>query len=152
MCDYSLHGVATRSAQVGDKLITTEFWNTTTRGFSAVGEPKVAVCLMPGTEISFEQRVEQARTGFHLAFFRKKAPLLHRVARFRQVNMENRCAHHDAVEFPDGQVVLLTHLAVGQHATVLQLPVSAPAETWKEPERQATNIRSGRASVRSEPR
>ena len=30
--------------------------------------------------------------------------------------------HHDALEFPDGKIVLLTHLCQGQHATVLQLP------------------------------
>ena len=30
--------------------------------------------------------------------------------------------HHDALEFPDGQVMLLTTVAVGQKATVLQLP------------------------------
>jgi len=58
MCDYSLHDVASRPAKVGDKLITTEFWNSTTGGFSAVGEPKVAVCLLPGTEVVFESEVE----------------------------------------------------------------------------------------------
>jgi hypothetical protein len=44
------------------------------------------------------------------------------VARFRQVNMDNPCTHHDALEFPDGQIVLVTHLREGQRATVLQLP------------------------------
>jgi hypothetical protein len=33
--------------------------------------------------------------------------------------------HHDALEFPDGQVVLLTRLCEGQRATVLQLPAAA---------------------------
>ena len=51
MCDYSLHNVATRSAQIEDKLVTTKFNNSITRGFAAVGEPHVAVCLLPGTEI-----------------------------------------------------------------------------------------------------
>ena len=36
--------------------------------------------------------------------------------------MDNPCTHHDALEFPDGQIVLLTHLRAGQQATVLQLP------------------------------
>ena len=49
MCDYSLHLVASRPAKVGDRLVTTEFAGSLTRGFSAVGEPKVAVCLLPGT-------------------------------------------------------------------------------------------------------
>jgi hypothetical protein len=37
----------------------------------------------------------------------------HTVARFRQVNMDHPNTHHDALEFPDGQVMLLTHLRVG---------------------------------------
>jgi len=33
--------------------------------------------------------------------------------------------HHDALEFPDGEIVMLTRLCEGQHVTVLQLPASA---------------------------
>ena len=58
MCDYSLHLVASRPAKVGDKLVTTKFNNSLTRGFAAVGEPNVAVCVLPGTEVAFEQEVE----------------------------------------------------------------------------------------------
>ena len=46
----------------------------------------------------------------------------HRTAIFRQVNKDNPRTHHDALEFPDGNVVLLTNLLEGQEATVLQLP------------------------------
>jgi hypothetical protein len=126
MCDYSLHTVASRPARVGDKLVTTEFWNTTTRGFSPVGEPKVAVCLLPGTEVAFESEVQRVVTGFQLRFFKREPEhIRHTVARFRQVNVDNPCTHHDALEFPNGQVVLLTHLRVGQRAAVLQLPAQA---------------------------
>jgi hypothetical protein len=133
MCDYSLHEVASRPAKVGDKLVSTQFWNTTTQGFSAVGEPKVAVCLLPGTELVFESEVRRKETGFLLSFFKKEPRHIpHRVGRFRQVNLDNPCTHHDAIEFPDGQIVLLTHLCIGQQAMVLQLPadttVKAPAE------------------------
>jgi hypothetical protein len=38
-------------------------------------------------------------------------------------------AHHDALEFPDGQVVLVTRLCAGQSATVLQLPADTRAAT-----------------------
>ena len=48
----------------------------------------------------------------------------HKVARFRQVNMTDPHAHHDALEFPDGQIVKVTRLVAGQTATVLQLPAS----------------------------
>ena len=39
--------------------------------------------------------------------------------------MQNAMIHHDALEFPDGQVVLLTRLCEGQRAMVLQLPIGA---------------------------
>ena len=58
MCDYSLHNVATRPARIEDKLVTTKFSNSITRGFAAIGEPHVAVCLLPGTEIAFDENVE----------------------------------------------------------------------------------------------
>jgi hypothetical protein len=120
MCDYSLHLVASRPAKVGDKLVTTDFTRSITRGFSAVGEPDVAVCLLPGTEIAFEDEVQYDR-AFSLF---GKARVDHKVARFRQVNMDDPHVHHDALEFPGGQIVMVTRLMPGQRASVLQLPVS----------------------------
>jgi hypothetical protein len=133
MCDYSLHEVPSRPAKVGDTLVSTQFWNTTTQGFSAVGEPKVAVCLLPGTELAFESEVRRKETGFLLSLFKKEPRHIpHRVGRFRQVNLDNPCTHHDAIEFPDGQIVLLTHLCIGQQATVLQLPADTTAKAPTE--------------------
>jgi hypothetical protein len=126
MCDYSLHNVATRPAQIEDKLVTTKFRNSITRGFAAVGEPHVAVCLLPGTEIAFDENVE-CEPSFGIGILPNKK-IGQRLARFRQVNVDNPVAHHDALEFPDGQVVLLTRLRVGQRATVLQLPAAARPE------------------------
>jgi hypothetical protein len=105
MCDYSLHEVASRPAQVGDKLVTTVFWNTTTRGFSPIGEPKVAVCLLPGTEVAFEKQVQREIKGFQLLFRRAMPQIAYQVACFLQINTDNPHTHHDALEFPDGQVV-----------------------------------------------
>jgi hypothetical protein len=48
--------------------------------------------------------------------------IAHKSAIFRQINKDKVAAHHDALEFPDGRIVLLTSLCEGQHATVLQLP------------------------------
>jgi hypothetical protein len=120
MCDYSLHNVASTPAQVGDKLVMTAFAMSGTRGFAAEGRPDVVVCLPPGAEIAFEKDVVVDRALGLLPRKRIGA----RVARFRQVNMDQPYAHHDALEFPDGQVVHLTHLATGQTATVLQLPAA----------------------------
>src|SRR5947209_13247252 len=127
MCDYSLHHVATRPATVEDKLIVTKFNNSITRGFAAVGEPNVAVCLLPGTEIAFDANVE-CEPSFGIGILSNKK-IGQRVARFRQCTMDNAVTHHDALEFPDGQVVLLTRLCDGQRATVLQLPAAARAAT-----------------------
>jgi hypothetical protein len=130
MCDYSLHNIASQPAKTEDKLITTKFDNSITRGFTAVGEPHVAVCLLPGTEIAFDENVEcEASFGFGV-FPTKK--IGQRLARFRQINTSNALTHHDALEFPDGQVVLLTRLCEGQRATVLQLPAAASTEIAKE--------------------
>jgi hypothetical protein len=130
MCDYSLHHVASRPAKIEDRLVTTKFDNSITRGFVAVGEPHVAVCLLPGTEVAFDENVE-CRPLFDFAFLRHKK-IGQRLARFRQIDTDNAVTHHDALEFPDGQVVLLTRLCEGQRATVLQLPASARAPTVQE--------------------
>jgi hypothetical protein len=131
MCDYSLHHVASRPAKVGDELVSTKFQNSITRGFSAVGEPNVAVCLLPGTELAFEHNVE-CDPAFGFLPNRK---IGQSVARFRHLNEEHPTAHHDALEFADGQVVLVTRLCAGQRATVLQLPAAPRATVPAEHQR-----------------
>ena len=121
MCDYSLEHVMSRPAKVGDKLMTTRFAGTITRGFAAVDDPNVAVCLLPGTELAFEQVPEHS----HFLAFLRNRKVGADVARFRQVEEHKRFVHHDALEFANGKIVLLTQLAEGQCATVLQLPVDA---------------------------
>jgi hypothetical protein len=128
MCDYSLHSVATRPAKVGDKLVTTQFVNCMTRGFSAIGEPNAAVCLFPGTEIAFENEIEfEGGYGIFRHWRRERKPG-GTVARFRRVDVGKPHVHHDAIEFPDGKIVLLARLIEAQRATVLQLPASPQRE------------------------
>jgi len=122
MCDYSLHAVASRPAKVGEMLITTSFFSGGTRGFAAEGEPNVAVCLLPGTELAFDQVVKCDQSWIW------KKTTNFRVARFRKIDQHNAYRHHDALELPDGNVVLVTHLSSGQRATVLQLPVTHQPE------------------------
>jgi hypothetical protein len=128
MCDYSLEYLASRPAKVGDKLITTRFGHAFTGGFCAVDQPHVAVCVQPGTELAFEREIE-SQAVFRLFPPRKLGTA---VARFRRVNESQHCMHHDALELPDGQTVLLTFLRQGQRATVIQLPT---AERRHEAER-----------------
>jgi hypothetical protein len=127
MCDYSLASVASRPAKVGDELVSSRFSRSATRGFAAVSEPEVAVCLLPGTELVFDREVE---FEWRLAFLPTRRAKT-RVARFRHVNGENRYEHHDALEFADGRIVLLTQLSPGQIAHVLQLPAGAEKSASK---------------------
>jgi len=128
MCDFSLQSVRSRPAKVGDKLVTHNF-GTGTRGFAAVGDSELAVCLMPGTELAFAEEV--AILPYGLLGWRKKTSG-HRTAIFRQLNKDKLTAHHDALEFPDGRSELLTLLCEGQMATVLQLPAQPTTATEAE--------------------
>ena len=127
MCDYSLQTVLSRPAKVGDKLTTRNF-GTGTRGFAAPENYSMAVCVLPGTELAFSKRVQCVPAGL----FGFKRTIIHQTtAIFRQVRKGEQMVHHDGLEFPDGQMVLLTELCEGQGATVLQLPAQpkTPAET-----------------------
>jgi hypothetical protein len=79
MCDYSLHNVTTRPAKVGDRLTTRDF-GTGTHGFAASEDASVAVCLLPGSELSFAEEVR-----FWLLAKMKKAPA------FARAKVSKRC-------------------------------------------------------------
>lgn len=117
MCDYSLHAVASRPAKSGETLVTTSFDGTFTRGFRAKEQPNVAVCLLPGTELAFDRDVEYNRYWL----LTKNAGF--RVAQFCVIEPKATGQHHDALLFPDGNIVLVNLLSEGQYARVLQLPV-----------------------------
>ena len=123
MCDYSLHAVASRPAQVGETLITTTFRGTSTRGFASESEPDVAVCMLPGTELAFAENVRYDNRWI----WTREVDF--RVGKFGHIDPHVPDRHHDAIEFPDGSRVLVTLLCEGQRVTVLQLPVlQQPAE------------------------
>ena len=105
----------------------THYWY----GFAAGDDPNVAVCLLPGTELAFESDVEYDPA---LGSFLPNRKVGEKVARFRKVNNDQPHVHHDALEFPSGQIVLLTRLCEGQRARVLQLPASPHAEMETEAE------------------
>lgn len=117
MCDYSLHAVATRPAQVGETLISTTFRGTSTRGFASENAPAVAVCMLPGTELAFAENVRYDNRWI----WTKSVNF--RVGKFGEIDPDVPHRHHDAIEFPDGSHVLVTQLCEGQRVTVLQLPV-----------------------------
>jgi hypothetical protein len=140
MCDYSLQFVASRPAKVGDKLVSSKFRNSITGGFAAVEEPNVAVCLLPGTEVAFDKEVECERPLGFLPILKPVKKVGEKVARFRQVKKDQPHVHHDALEFPDGQIVLLTKLCEGQHAIVLQLPAAPRTEEEAEEQKRVAVV------------
>ena len=88
----------------------------------------VAVCVVPGTELSFSDNV------WHTRLWPWSAKVIeHKTAIFRQVNQDCAHVHHDALKFPDGQIVLLTDLIEGQQATVLQLPATSVGSKLPQP-------------------
>jgi hypothetical protein len=117
MCDYSLHAVASRPAEVGETLITTTFPGTSTRGFASETEPEVAVCMLPGTELAFAENVRYDRRWIWTR------EVNFRVGKFGVTDPHAPDQHHDAIEFPDGSRVLVTLLCEGQRVSVLQMPV-----------------------------
>jgi hypothetical protein len=135
MCDYSLKNVMSRPAKVGDKLTTRQF-PAGTRGFAAPENPAVAVCLVPGTELAFagEVMMPAGLLGW------KPRTMGHRTAIFRQVNRDLPHTHHDALELPDGHLVLLTNLIEGQTATVLQLPAQPASQAEAEQQKRVAYI------------
>ena len=95
---------------------------------------KIAVCILPGTELAFETPVRYQTT---LMF---RANTGHMVAIFRQINKGTPHTHHDALEFPDGEIVLLTRLCDGQRATVLTLPTQPKASSEAEVQQRAAHV------------
>ena len=136
MCDYSLHNVKSRPAKVGDKLTTHNF-NTGTRGFAASEDASTAVCVLPGTELAFAKAVRCNPRGL---FGWKANVVAHSTAIFRQVNKDNPRTHHDALEFPDGQTVLLTDVCEGQEATVLQLPAQPATSAEAKAQQRVAHV------------
>jgi hypothetical protein len=124
MCDYSLQHAETRPAKVGDKLTIRNFGRGT-HGFAASEDAN----LRPGTELAFAEEVSYWPNwdGWH------ERVIKHKTAIFRQVNPDKAYLHHDALEFPDGQIVLLTLLKPSQEATALQLPASAVGPKLPQP-------------------
>jgi hypothetical protein len=135
MCDYSLHAVASRPAEVGETLVTTTFRGTSTRGFASESERNVAVCLLPGTELAFEEEVRYDNRWIWTRTINS------RVGKFGKIDPLVPERHHDAVEFADGSYVLVTQLVEGQRVTVLQLPVTRPLTAAATTEQSAPSVR-----------
>lgn len=141
MCDYSLENQVSRPATVGDKLVTSSFQLTPSRGFCAENETGVAVCLLPGTELAFAEPVRYNGLWGHVVNYVRSRlgqnMVSAKLARFRQVDLDNPHTHHDAIELADGRVIKLASLNEGQRARVLQLPARSDEADARRPQRVA---------------
>jgi hypothetical protein len=138
MCDFSLQHAKSRPAVVADKLVSHNFGRGTV-GFKSVDDPvgdATAVCILPGTELGFDKAIKlrwsyNEGTRFEGQFT---------TAIFRQRDKDKPNVHHDVLEMPDGQQVLLTHLEEGQNATVLQLPAAPKTEKEADEQKRAEYV------------
>jgi hypothetical protein len=122
MCDYSLQNVKSRPAKVGEKLRTQHF-NTGTIGFEY--RHNWICCARRYQDGGLRSSGNRAClcNPVRVGCFGWTARIVnYTTAIFRQIDKDKPRRHHDALEFPDGQTVLLNHLCEGQEATVLQLP------------------------------
>ena len=132
MYDY----VKSRPAKVGEKL-KTQYFHPGTIGFAAPEDASTAVRVLSGTELAFATAI---RCNPRSLFGWKVIVVNHTTATFRQADKDNHRTHHDALEFPNGQKVLLTDLLEGQEATVLQLPAQ-PVIVEIKTQKRIRNVR-----------
>jgi len=111
----------TRTARVGDKLITTDLVESGLSGFALAERPEVPVSLIPGTELRFDKDIHYYHRFSGLRFC-----VSHKTARFRQF-LDGTSASGGSLELADGRIVMLTELAAGQSATIVQVPPSEPS-------------------------
>jgi hypothetical protein len=134
MCDFSLQHAKSRPAVVADKLVSHNFGRGTV-GFKPVDDPigdATAVCILPGTELAFDKPLKLRWSAEEA-----KGIEAFTTAIFRQRDKDKPNVHHDVLEMPDGQQILLTYLEEGQTATVLQLPAAPRTEQEAEEQKRA---------------
>ncbi|MBO0716474.1 MAG: hypothetical protein J2P55_03945 [Rhizobiales bacterium] len=134
MCDFSLQHAKSRPAVVADKLVSHNFGRGTV-GFKQADDPigdATAVCILPGTELAFDKPIKLRWSADE-----SKSLEAFTTAIFRQRDKDKPSVHHDVLEMPDGQQILLTSLEEGQTATVLQLPAAPKTEAEAEEQKRA---------------
>jgi hypothetical protein len=138
MCDFSLQHAKSRPAAVADKLVSHNFGRGTI-GFKSVDDPvgdATAVCILPGTELAFDAPIK-------LRWHSDESRSIHgrfTTAIFRQKDKDKPHVHHDVLEMPDGQQILLTLLEEGQNAIVLQLPAIPKTEQEAAEQKRAVYV------------
>jgi len=132
MCDYSLYGVASRLAKVGDKLVVDEIHDHRWVRCGRRTKCGRVSSLCPARKVAFEKEVEFECISGRYPNWKAETKLGEKVARFRQLHKNEPHKHHDALEFADGQIVLVTRLCEGQEATVCNCrPLRGRQMKWR---------------------
>jgi hypothetical protein len=135
MCDYSMHAVKNRKAVVGDKVRTSNFGGKSSPGLESLSEPGVAICLIPGTGVEFNDPIHHTNEG--------RGP--HTITDFKITRYVRKEGHStefkDAFQFPDGTVMLMAYLPVGQHGTVTYVPEEVVKQTDQPAKEPTTRTR-----------
>ena len=85
--------------------------------------------FFPGSELAFKENITEGGSFFSLWNAKVHD---YKVGKVVQINTDNAYMHHDAIELPDGKIVLINNLNANTKATVLQLPAEPkPAEDTK---------------------
>jgi hypothetical protein len=136
MCDYSMHAIKNRKAVVGDKVKTSDFARTSSPGLESITEPNLAICLIPGTGVEFDEPVQHRDVsvngiGVTLPF---------KIGRYVR-KPGHEAEFHDAFQFPDGTVVLMAYLVTNQTGTVTYVPEEVVKPTEQPAKKPATRSR-----------
>ena len=128
MCDFSCSPLG-RAPQRSATSLQLEI-----SGPARAGSPHPKILRRPSafflTELAFSKEVALTTAGTG------ELTIGQTVAIFRQINKEQPRAHHDALEFPDGRIVLLTMLCDGQEAAILQLPAQPTTAAEEEAQKR----------------
>jgi hypothetical protein len=137
MCDYSMHAIKNRKAVVGDKVKTSDFARTSSPGLESITEPGVAICLIPGTGVEFDEPVSRRDVTANLG---PNVTLPFKIGRYVR-KPGHEAEFHDAFQFPDGTMVLMAYLCMNQHGTVTYVPEEVVKPTEQPAKKPATRSR-----------
>lgn len=115
MCDYSLEMYRSTPARQGEEYVSSRFASGTI-GFTAPGDPSVAVCMACDMALQLRNIPDQLREQHRLN--QTERAVFARLA---------GTGHRDAVRFANGSVLTLQQLGAGVEATVIDALERKPA-------------------------
>lgn len=131
MCEYSLESYRRRNAIEGETLITQRF-PSGTQGFISPGSPRVAVCLIEGTQVLLRDIPEdlQKKLGTDGEAVTTFTYLKNPPRRWISF-VPSFYYYHDGLQFPNGKQILINDLPEGLEVDVLSYAVTSMSDVGK---------------------